>query len=107
MPDNLNQLKNVKFQSNFKMNYCKYYENYFISFTFFVYRKRARSIKVSEVVQEQRILLEKKWSYFKQKQHLEDIQMLDRLIFSQQKALDELKNESEKLYQAAIQVQLS
>jgi len=32
------------------------------------------------------------------------MQMIDRLVFSQQKALDELRQESEELYQAAIQV---
>lgn len=33
--------------------------------------------------------------------------MLDRIFFAQQKALDELKKESEELYQEAIQVSLS
>lgn len=59
-----------------------------------------------EEIAEERILVEKKWSLYKQKQHLADIQMLDKLMFSQQKALDELKNVSEELYQAAIQVPL-
>lgn len=68
------------------------------------FSKRERGLKVSDEIAEQRILLEKKWSLFKQKQHLEDIQMLDKLMFSQQKALDHLKQESEELYQAAIQV---
>ena len=33
-----------------------------------------------------------------------DSQMLDRLVYSQQRALDELKMESEELYRAAIEV---
>lgn len=65
---------------------------------------RERHVTISEDVTEQRILLEKKWSGFKQNQLLQDLQMLDKLMFSQQKALDELKKESEELYQAAIQV---
>lgn len=65
-----------------------------------------RNIIVPEAVIEERILLEKKWSLYKQNQHVKDIQMLDKLMFSQQKALDELRNESEELYQAAIQVPL-
>lgn len=70
----------------------------------FFNRKRMRNIIVPEAVAEERILLEKKWSLYKLNQHLADIQMLDKLMFSQQKALDELRNESEELYQAAIQV---
>lgn len=53
---------------------------------------------------EKRHLLLKEWSRYKYKQHLEDTQMLDRIIYSQQRALDELRNESEELYQEAIQV---
>lgn len=33
--------------------------------------------------------------------------MIDTVVLSQQKALDELRSESEELYQAAIQVDLS
>lgn len=65
---------------------------------------RQRNIKVPDEIAEQRILLEKKWSFYKQQKHLEDIQMLDNLMFAKQKALDELQKESEELYQAAIQV---
>ncbi|XP_044745718.1 39S ribosomal protein L40, mitochondrial [Coccinella septempunctata] len=52
---------------------------------------------------ERRALLEKSWSKYKQNHHLRDIKMLDRILFSQQKALDELRAESEELYQEAIQ----
>lgn len=44
------------------------------------------------------------WAKYKQEQHLTDIKMIDRIFISQQKALDELKKESEELYQEAIQV---
>lgn len=55
-------------------------------------------------VLEQRVLLEKKWAKYKYEQHLADMRMIDRIFMSQQKALDELKKESEELYQEAIQV---
>lgn len=59
---------------------------------------------VSEEVQEERILLMKEWSRYKLRQRIADLQMLDSVSFSQRRALDELRNESEELYQAAIQV---
>lgn len=69
------------------------------------FRERARSLATlsNEVIQ-QRTTLEKQWSQYKHKEHLADIQMLDRIMYSQQKALDELRKESEELYQEAIQV---
>ena len=56
--------------------------------------------------EERRALLYKEWCRYKRTQHMKDLQMIDRLLFAQQKALDELRNESEELYQAAIQVYL-
>lgn len=53
---------------------------------------------------EKRALLLKRWNGYKNKQHLATIQMLDRITFAQQKALDELRKESEELYQEAIQI---
>lgn len=53
---------------------------------------------------ERRALLEKRWAKYKESQHLNDLKMIDRLFYSQQKALDELRLESEELYQEAIQV---
>lgn len=53
---------------------------------------------------ESRILLQKEWTRYKTQQHLADIQTIDSIIYSQQRALDELKAESEELYQEAIQV---
>ncbi|CAG9760231.1 unnamed protein product [Ceutorhynchus assimilis] len=65
--------------------------------------ERQRGITHSPEILESRALLEKKWANFKRKQLLDDLQMIDRISFHQQKALDELKNESEELYQEAIQ----
>lgn len=36
-----------------------------------------------------------------------ELRMIDRMLASQQKALEELRNESEKLYEAAIQLDYS
>ncbi|XP_015109288.1 39S ribosomal protein L40, mitochondrial [Diachasma alloeum] len=63
--------------------------------------------KLSEEVIEERMLLMKEWARYKQREHLSDIQMIDTVVLSQQKALDELRAESEELYQAAIEVDLS
>ena len=52
----------------------------------------------------ERALLYKEWTRYKRKQNLKDMQMIDSFVFAQQKALDELRQESEELYQAAIQV---
>ncbi|XP_045475289.1 39S ribosomal protein L40, mitochondrial [Harmonia axyridis] len=52
---------------------------------------------------ERRALLEKSWARYKHEQRFNDLKMIDRIFFSQQKALDELRAESEELYQEAIQ----
>lgn len=66
---------------------------------------RIRQLKPpSEEIQNQRILLLKQWTSYSVKQHLADIKMCDRLVLSQQWALDQLKSESEELYNAAIQL---
>ncbi|XP_044265787.1 39S ribosomal protein L40, mitochondrial [Tribolium madens] len=68
-------------------------------------KTRMRSLVVlSEDELEQRQVLEKQWATYKKKQHLADVQMLDRILFAQQKALDELRKESEELYQEAMQI---
>lgn len=59
---------------------------------------------LNEAVLEQRALLEKQWASYKRLHKLSDVKMLDRIQYTQQKALDELRNESEELYQEAIQV---
>lgn len=48
--------------------------------------------------------LQKEWSRYKHLEHLKDVQLLDRMAYSQQKALDELRKESEELYLEAIQI---
>lgn len=44
------------------------------------------------------------WTAYRSKESQKDYSLVDRLIFAQQKALDELRLESEELYQEAIQI---
>lgn len=62
---------------------------------------------MSEEIKEERIILFKKWAQEKKKEALSDIQTLDKLLFSQEIALKELRIESEDLYQAAVKVNLN
>ncbi|BFF89258.1 39S ribosomal protein L40 mitochondrial [Drosophila madeirensis] len=55
---------------------------------------------------EERALLKKEWARFKHDERVADFQIIDRLVQSQNKALEELRRESEDLYQAAIEVDL-
>ncbi|XP_060536353.1 large ribosomal subunit protein mL40 [Cylas formicarius] len=66
--------------------------------------KRQREITLSPEILDKRVLLEQKWCSYKREQHLSDLKILDRLLFAQQYALDELRKESETLYQQAIQI---
>lgn len=69
------------------------------------FRKRLRKLPpLSEEEAESRVLLRKEWTKYKSKQYMADVQTIDSILYSQQKALDELKAESEELYQEAIQV---
>jgi large subunit ribosomal protein L40 len=69
------------------------------------FRERIREVAViTPQVEEERALLCKEWTRYKNKQHMKNMEMIDRLIFAQQKALDQLRQESEELYQAAIEV---
>ncbi|GLH07650.1 39S ribosomal protein L40, mitochondrial [Gryllus bimaculatus] len=66
---------------------------------------RMRNVtSLSQEQEEERALLVKEWSRYKYRQHLEDLQQIDKMICSQQKALDELRAESEELYLEAIQI---
>ncbi|XP_011203917.1 39S ribosomal protein L40, mitochondrial [Bactrocera dorsalis] len=66
--------------------------------------KRTRKLlPLSDKDLETRALLTKKWAKYKHQQKVSDFQTIDRLLQSQNKALDELRKESEELYQEAIQ----
>lgn len=59
---------------------------------------------LSSTEQDSRALLRKQWAHYKHDQKCSDFQIIDRLVQSQNKALEELRRESEELYQAAIEV---
>ncbi|KAL0111890.1 hypothetical protein PUN28_013238 [Cardiocondyla obscurior] len=70
-------------------------------------QQRLRKLpSISEEQKESRILLQKEWNKYKNKQHFNTIQAIDSISYSQQKALDELKAESEELYEEAIQIDI-
>ena len=58
----------------------------------------------SEEEEEKRALLLKDWSRFCGIRHRQELLSIDRMMLSQQKALDELKAASPELYMRAIQV---
>ncbi|XP_060927453.1 39S ribosomal protein L40, mitochondrial [Limanda limanda] len=51
---------------------------------------------------EARALLLKEWSLYKQEQHMAEMQVVELALEAQREALEELKLESEELYQAAL-----
>ncbi|XP_054261851.1 39S ribosomal protein L40, mitochondrial [Macrosteles quadrilineatus] len=59
---------------------------------------------MSESEVDSRVRLMKDWARHRQRQALEDLKMIDRLAYSQARALDKLRQESEELYQEAIQI---
>lgn len=61
---------------------------------------------ISKEEEEARILLQKDWNRYKSQQSMANVQAVDSILYSQQRALDELRMESEELYQEAIQLDL-
>lgn len=51
--------------------------------------------------------LMKKWAQYRNNEILNDYKIIDRMVSAQKKALDELRFESEELYQQAIQHDLN
>ena len=75
---------------------------------FIYYRQRARQLPpLTEAELEHRVQLNKQWARYKHEQKLQDFQIIDRLMQSQSKALQELRLESEALYQEALQPDMS
>lgn len=66
-------------------------------------RKRA-SVALTFDETERRALLHKDWSRYKLNQFVSEMSAVSRVLESQKHALAELRNESEELYQQAIQV---
>jgi large subunit ribosomal protein L40 len=68
---------------------------------------RERKTAISAAVEEKRLGLQKQWSKFRMEEKLSDFQLIDKLSMAQNKALQELKLESEELYLEAIQVDIN
>lgn len=69
--------------------------------------KEVRTRHLAPITQEEqdgRISLKKRWSEYKYEQFTSELNMIDRMISSQTKALEELRLESEELYKEAIQI---
>ncbi|XP_067614323.1 large ribosomal subunit protein mL40 [Eurosta solidaginis] len=70
--------------------------------------KRARKLTpLSEEEIEKRAALTKQWAKYKHEEKMADFQAIDRLLQAQNKALEELRKESEALYQEAIQIDMT
>lgn len=69
------------------------------------FSKRQRKLAPLTIDQlEERALLKKQWAHYKHDERVADFQIIDRLVQAQNKALAELRRESEELYQAAIDI---
>jgi len=66
-------------------------------------RKREPAV-LSFEESERRALLLKDWTRYKTKQHRDEMTKVAQVRWSQQRALEELRKESEELYESAIQV---
>ncbi|EDV49530.1 39S ribosomal protein L40, mitochondrial [Drosophila erecta] len=67
--------------------------------------KRQRKLApVSSAQLVERALLKKQWAHYKHDERVADFQIIDRLVQAQNRALAELRRESEELYQAAIEI---
>lgn len=74
----------------------------------FFTRQRTRKMPaLSTEIKEQRAFLIKEWSKYRNEQKIADAQLMDQLCHAQTKALNELRAESEELYQEAIQLDIS
>ncbi|XP_050731252.1 39S ribosomal protein L40, mitochondrial-like [Eriocheir sinensis] len=66
-------------------------------------RKR-REVAISEEEEERRASLAKEWCQYRYKQHMAEVTMIDKMIAARDRALEELRQESEDLWFEAIQV---
>ncbi|XP_078581830.1 large ribosomal subunit protein mL40-like [Branchiostoma floridae x Branchiostoma japonicum] len=62
------------------------------------------AVRVSAEEQERRAALEKEWARFRRQQHVAEEAAISAMVTSQQRALQELRAESEELFQQAVQV---
>lgn len=77
---------------------------FYISYLFSISARKRPKIRLSEEQQEYRALLEKDWARYLHVRNKELHQNCVSIQSSQEKALNELRIESEELYQSAIQL---
>ncbi len=70
---------------------------------FFSIRKRP-SVQLTSEETTYRLMLNRDWAKHKHQQHRQEITCISRALKSQENALDQLKIESEELYEKAMQV---
>jgi large subunit ribosomal protein L40 len=71
----------------------------------FSIRKRP-SVQLTSEETTHRLMLNRDWAKHKYRQHQQEITFLSRALQSQENALEQLKIESEELYEQALQVNL-
>lgn len=84
-------------------NQFKWPQKFILIFVFVCSFRARPTIQLSDEQKEYRALLQKDWARYQRQQHLELHRVCLRIRQSQEKALHELRAESEELYQAAIQ----
>ncbi|XP_033166021.1 39S ribosomal protein L40, mitochondrial [Drosophila mauritiana] len=67
-------------------------------------KRQRKLVPLTSAQLEERALLKKQWAHYKHDERVADYQIIDRLVLAQNKALAELRRESEELYQAAIDI---
>merc|ERR1719187_1904652 len=70
-------------------------------------QSRQRVNNISEALKEDRRNILKEWEKYKYDQHLIETKMIDGVLASQERALNELRKESEDLWFEAIQIDQS
>lgn len=71
-------------------------------------KKRARpAVTLSPETIEARALLEKAWCQYKKKEYMNHVSQIDRIMSAQKRALDQLYEVSEELYNEAVMPDLS
>lgn len=88
----------------FYLLYLFLYSGFYRIFFFFFFSARKRpSVQLSEEQKDYRAVLQKNWARYQRQQNFQLSQLCRNIFDSQTKALEELRLESEELYQAAIQ----
>lgn len=79
---------------------------YLVNSQFLVRKYLREKVPLSLEELENRADLFREWTLYKTKQHTRDLQMIDRIDFAQERALNQLLKVSPELYTKAVQVSL-